>query len=206
MRIGGFEKQSFIDWEGKITAVIFTKGCNFRCRYCHNPELVYPNLFEQTEDLPEDEIFDYLSSRVNWLDGVVISGGEPTLQHDLKSFISRIKKMGYSVKLDTNGSAPELLEDLAKSNLTDCVAMDIKTIPDLEHYQHICATEDPELLKKIKKSAGVLKRSGIDYQFRTTIVPGFHTNTMLMKLREEYSCCKYKLQEYREVHVASHPS
>lgn len=128
MRIGGFTKQSFIDWEGKTTAVIFTKGCNFRCEYCHNPELVYPKLMEQSEDILETEIFDFLSTRKNWLDGVVITGGEPTLQKDLKELIVKIKKMDFAVKLDTNGFFSKILKELLKSNLIDYVAMDIKTI------------------------------------------------------------------------------
>jgi pyruvate formate lyase activating enzyme len=98
MKIGGFEKQSFIDWEGRMAAVIFTKGCNFRCGYCHNPELVYPELMQQSNDISEDYVFDFLLSRQNWLDGVVITGGEPTLQRDLQDFIKKIKKTGYAIK------------------------------------------------------------------------------------------------------------
>jgi len=203
MRIGGLTKQSFIDWEGRITAVIFTKGCNFRCGYCHNPELVYPKLIQQSEDIPEKDIFDYLSSRKTWLDGVVITGGEPTLQNDLKDFIVKIRNMGYAIKLDTNGSLPIILEDLVKCNLIDYVAMDIKTILELNEYKKICGIKDPQLLMKIEKSIGILKESVIDYQLRTTIIPQFHTKEMIDKLQREFSYCNYQLQEYRETKIAS---
>jgi pyruvate formate lyase activating enzyme len=161
MRIGGFTKQSFIDWEGKTTAIIFTKGCNFRCVYCHNPELVYPKLMEQSVDIPETEIFDFLSTRKNWLDGVVITGGEPTLQKDLKDFIVNVKKMGFAVKLDTNGYSPKILKKLLKSNSIDYVAMDIKTIFDLEAYQNICGINDQQLLQKVEESIGIHSRKHI---------------------------------------------
>jgi pyruvate formate lyase activating enzyme len=203
MRIGGFQKQSFIDWEGKTTAVIFTKGCNFRCSYCHNPELVYPKLIEQNEDIPEEEIFDFLNTRKNWLDGVVITGGEPTLQNDLKEFIFEIKKMCYAVKLDTNGSLPVILKDLLESNLVDYVAMDIKTILDLEAYQNICCIKDQQLLHKVEESVEILKESGVDYQLRTTVVPQFHEKEMINILEKKFSYCKYQVQDYRETKIAN---
>lgn len=201
MKIGGFIKQSFIDWEEKVTAVIFTKGCNLRCGFCHNPELVYPKLSEQTEDINEKTIFNFLSTRKNWLDGVVITGGEPTLQNDLKSFIENIKKMGFAVKLDTNGTSPKVLKNLLKANLLDYVAMDIKTIFELETYQNICNIKDPELLTKVKESVEILKKTGIDYQLRTTVVPKYHTKEMIDKLQEKFSYCNYKTQEFRETKI-----
>lgn len=203
MRIGGFTKQSFIDWEGKTTAVIFTKGCNFRCGYCHNPELVYPKLIEQSEDIPVAEIFDFLSTRKNWLDGVVITGGEPTVQKDLKDFIVKVKKMGFVVKLDTNGFLPKILKELLKSNLIEYVAMDIKTVFDLEAYQNICGSKDQQLLQKVEESVEILKESGIDYQLRTTVVPQFHTKEMINKLEKKFSYCKYQVQNYRETKIAN---
>ena len=127
MRIGAFLKQSLIDWEGRVSAVIFTKGCNFRCGYCHNPYLVLPELLRQTQDIEEHEVLDFLDRRKNWLDGVVISGGEPTLHEDLIPFIQKIKALGLPVKLDTNGSHPEVLEQLIGGKWIDAVAMDIKS-------------------------------------------------------------------------------
>lgn len=203
MRIGGFTKQSLIDWEERVVAVVFTKGCNFRCGFCHNPELVYPELIKRTEDIPEQTIFDYLSTRKNWLDGVVITGGEPTLQSDLKDFIEKIKKMGFAVKLDTNGSLPIVLRELLQANLLDYVAMDIKTVFETEAYQNICDIKDHQLLTKVKESVEILKESGIDYQLRTTVVPKFHTQEMIRELQEQFSYCNYKLQEYRETKIIS---
>ncbi|HHV03646.1 MAG: anaerobic ribonucleoside-triphosphate reductase activating protein [Bacteroidales bacterium] len=198
MRIGGLEKQSFIDWEGKIAAVIFTKGCNFRCPYCHNPDLVYPELIRVKEDIPEQEILQYLLTRKNWLDGVVITGGEPTIQSDLDVFIRKIKQINYKIKLDTNGSSPEVLKKLIHNKLIDCVAMDIKTILDLKKYQEICASYDPLLLEKICTSIEILKKADIEVQFRTTVVPSFHTEEMLTGLIEHFSLYNYKLQECRD--------
>lgn len=203
MRIGGFTKQSLIDWEGKVAAVVFTKGCNFRCGFCHNPELVYTELIKKTEDIPEQTIFDYLLTRKNWLDGVVITGGEPTLQSDLKDFIEKIKKMGFAVKLDTNGSLPTVLRELLQANLLDYVAMDIKTVFETETYQNICDIKDHQLLTKVKESVEILKESGIDYQLRTTVVPKFHTHEMIRELQKQFSYCNYKLQEYRETKIIS---
>ncbi len=201
MRIASLQKQSFIDWEGKTVAVVFTKGCNFRCGYCHNPELVYPKLLEQTEDISEITVFDFLSIRKKWLDGVVITGGEPTLQKGLNDFIVNVKKMGYAVKLDTNGSSPMILKYLLKAKLLDYVAMDIKTIFEIETYQNICRIKDPQLLRKIEESIGILRESGIDYQLRTTVVPQFHTKEMIDKLKKEFANCNYQVQEFRETKI-----
>ncbi|MDG5800634.1 anaerobic ribonucleoside-triphosphate reductase activating protein [Marinilabiliaceae bacterium ANBcel2] len=198
MRIGGFTKQSFIDWEGKTAAVIFTKGCNFRCGYCHNPELVYPKLIEQLTDIPEKEVFDFLSTRKSWLNGVVISGGEPTVQKGLKDFIVNVKELGFEVKLDTNGSSPKVLKELLKAHLLDYVAIDIKTILEIETYQNICGIKDHQLLHKIEESIEIVKTSGIDYQLRTTVVPQFHTKEMINKLHKKFSYCKYQINEYRD--------
>lgn len=134
MRIGGIEKQSFIDWEGKVTAVVFTRGCNFRCGYSHNPSLVLPHLLANETDIPENQLFDYLKTRREWLDGVVATGGEPTIHADLESFLEAIKNLGYLIKLDTNGSNPMVLKKLLARKLVDFVAMDVKTVADSTLY------------------------------------------------------------------------
>ena len=201
MRIGGFTKQSLIDWEGTLAAVVFTKGCNFRCGFCHNPELVYPKLIEQIKDIPEKEIFEYLSDRKYWLDGVVVTGGEPTLHPDLKDFIVKIKAIGFPVKLDTNGSSPIVLKELLEADLLDYVAMDIKTIFDLEAYQRICGIKEQQLLTNVQESVQILKEFGVDYQLRTTVVPKYHSQEMVSELQEIFFYCNYKLQEYRDVEV-----
>ena len=164
MRIGGFQKFSLIDYPGKICAIVFTQGCNFRCPYCHNPELVKPSLFGKT--IPEEEIFSFLEKRKGKLDAVEITGGEPTLQKDLVDFIRRIKEIGYLVKLDTNGSNPEILLEIINHSLVDYIAMDIKA--PLEKYKEVIhSVISPE---KIKRSIRMIMNSDIRYEFRTTVV------------------------------------
>lgn len=195
MRIGGFTKQSFIDWEGKITAVVFTTGCNFRCGYCHNPSLVLPELFE--EPIPEQDFFDYLESRTGWLDGVVVTGGEPTIQPDLKDFIKRIKSLGFAIKLDTNGTNFNLLKELIDENLVDFVAMDIKSVPTLETYQKVTGRISPEKFQNVMQSINLLRTNIVDHQFRTTVVPGIHDQTMIEQMQQIFRGENYILQQFR---------
>jgi len=162
MRIGGLQKFSFIDYPGKTAAIIFTQGCNFKCSYCHNPQLVYPHLFQVS--IPEEEIFAFLESRKNQLDGVVITGGEPTLQPDLTEFITKVKDMGFLIKLDTNGSNPQVLEQIIKQKLVNFIAMDIKA--PFDKYNSVCCV--PVNIDNIKLSINLIKKSGIDFLFRTT--------------------------------------
>ena len=164
MQIGGLIKLSLIDYPGKIAAVIFCQGCNFRCPYCHNKELVIPACFGAP--IPEQEIISFLVKRQGLLDGVVVSGGEPTLQRDIVSFLRKIKSFGFSVKLDTNGSRPDVLEEVIFGKWADFIAMDIKA--SLERYQHVAGVEVKTAL--IRKSIEMIKRSGIEHQFRTTVV------------------------------------
>jgi len=162
--IGGFQKFSLIDYPKNISAVMFTFGCNFRCPYCHNPELVDPILLNGP--LEEGFILDFLESRKNKLDGIVITGGEPTLQDDLVDFIFKIKDMGFLVKLDTNGSYPDIIDNLIRNNLVDYIAMDIKA--PFERYREITNVDVD--LAKIKESIELIMNSNIDYEFRTTVV------------------------------------
>ena len=156
MKIGGFQKlPNLLTIRGKIAAVIFTQGCNFRCPYCHNPELVLPELFEN--EIPFDEILDFLKFRKEKLEGVVITGGEPTLQSDLKPAIRRIKALGYSVKLDTNGTNPEILKDLIGEKLLDYIAMDIKA--PFEKYGELAGVETD--IEKIKQSVRIIMIWGL---------------------------------------------
>ncbi|MBN2762441.1 MAG: anaerobic ribonucleoside-triphosphate reductase activating protein, partial [Bacteroidales bacterium] len=168
MKIGGFIKQSLIDYPGKIVAVIFTQGCNFRCGYCHNPQLVLPELFENELSYTPDIIFQYLQEHKNWLDGVVVTGGEPTIHNDLPEFLKKIKDYGYLVKLDTNGSNPFILEKIIKNKLTDFIAMDIKTLPERDFYFEITGIQNiPDIAERIIASVILLKNSGVDVEFRT---------------------------------------
>lgn len=162
MLIGGLEKSSFVDFPGKMSAVVFTIGCNFRCGYCHNPELLK---LSAAAKISEKKIISFLEKRKGKLDGVVITGGEPTLQNDLKPFIERVKKMGYLIKLDTNGSRPDVVLDLFQNNLLDYIAMDIKA--PLYKYEAVVSRKADIL--NIQKSINLIMSSGINYEFRTTV-------------------------------------
>lgn len=164
MKIGGFLKQSFIDYPGLISAVIFTSGCNFNCWYCHNAQLINNN----HTNISLEQIYETLNERKKFLDGVVISGGEPTLQPDLKDVVLKLKQMNFKVKLDTNGTNPNILQELLDENLLDYVAMDIKT--SLKNYNKI-ASAPKNFDNEIKKSIQILKNSKVEYEFRTTFSP-----------------------------------
>lgn len=202
MQISGIQKTTLIDYPGKVAATIFTRGCSFRCPFCHNPELVLPDKFIPLLD--EKEILKFLEKRVGQLQGVCITGGEPTIQPDINEFIRKVKEMGFLVKLDSNGSRPERLKEAINSGNIDCIAMDIKTTfkkyssvvnPKSEilnpkqiqnsKFQKECYPEQkschPELvsgsnliIQNIKKSINLIINSGIDYEFRTTVVKPLH--------------------------------
>ena len=178
MEILGIEKLSLVDYEGQICATIFTGGCNYRCPFCHNSGLVY----KEQKTLNESEIFDYLEKRKGLLDAVTISGGEPTLQPDLELFISKLKKLGYKVKLDTNGTRPEVLDNLLSKKLIDYVAMDIKNSFDL--YSPIVGVKNA-LIDRIKESLRVLTHHKTNYELRTTLVAEFHTQEAINQLAKD---------------------
>lgn len=198
MRIGGLQKQSLIDWDGRMVAVVFTQGCNFRCGYCHNPSLVLPDLMEKEKGVPEAEVLAFLKSRAGWLDGVVVSGGEPTIQPDLKTFLQKIKNLGLAIKLDTNGTNPDVLIDLIDSQLVDFVAMDVKTVPTIERYSMVTPLSE-KLMERVRHSLGVLEQGRVDYQLRTTIIPLIHTPSDIESLeRLAIRNKNYRFQEFRE--------
>ena len=173
MKIGGFQKFSLIDYPGLISAVIFTQGCNLRCPYCHNPQLVLPERFERTID-PE-YVIDFLKSRAGKIDSVSITGGEPALQKGLLPFINRIKELKFKIKLDTNGTFPEIIKEILNKNLVDYIAMDIKA--PYSSYSRISGVFVDSC--SITKSIHCILNSEVNYQFRTTVVPGFHTGEMI---------------------------
>ena len=178
MRIGGLQKFSLIDYPEKICAIIFTQGCNFRCPYCHNPELAEPKLFSQP--IPEDEIFSFLEKRKGKLEAVEITGGEPTLQPDLIEFTKKIKDMGFLVKLDSNGTNPNIVEKAIKNKLVNYLAMDIKA--PLEKYSDVVKVNvDTD---KIRRSINLIMNSGIDYELRTTVVKSLLNKNDLRKIGE----------------------
>jgi len=166
MVIGGIQKCSLIDYPGRISCVVFTVGCNFRCPYCHNPSLVLTGLRRREPIMDEEAVLRFLESRRPFLQGVVVSGGEPTLQPDIGLFCERIKQMGYAVKLDTNGSKPEVLQQLIQEDLVDYIAMDIKTLPDL--YETFLETRCGS--QAILSSTRLILGCGKEHEFRTTCV------------------------------------
>lgn len=169
MKIGGLQKVSLIDYPRHICAVVFLQGCNFHCPYCHNPELVDPAQFG--ECVPEEDIWRYLEARRGKLDAVTVSGGEPTLQTDLPEFIRQIRNRGFKVKIDTNGSRPDVLDGLIRDGLVDYIAMDVKG--PLPKYRLI--TGSHITAEAIARSIEIIKASGIAYEFRTTAVKSLLT-------------------------------
>lgn len=186
MKIGGFEKQSLIDWDGKLSAVIFTKGCNMRCFYCHNKNLSFCEFLDNLTDINEIEILNYLSRRRNFLDAVVITGGEATMQTDIIVFLRKIKEIGYPIKIDTNGTNPYVLKKILEERLVDFVAMDIKTTLEYEEYLKISKDFSMKLFENIKTSVHILRKSKIEYLFRTTIVESIHTEDIITNLQKKF--------------------
>ncbi len=172
MKLIGLQKMTVLDFPGRVACIVFTFGCNFRCPFCHNASLV---LGEGESDITEDEFFSYLNKRKGILDGVCVTGGEPLLQKDIEEFLGKIKALGYEIKLDTNGMYPEKLKKIVNAGLVDYVAMDIKNSPE---YYPATVGKDEIDFDKIKESADFLIReAGIDYEFRTTVVAEFHTES-----------------------------
>ena len=196
MQIGGLQKTSTIDYPGQLTAILFTQGCNLRCPYCHNPELISFN--EDNPKFNKQKFFSFLEKRKEILDAVTVTGGEPTLQKDLIPFIRKIKEMGYLVKLDTNGLKPLILMELIKKNLVDYVAMDIKLpLGDYEELETKQSLEDTIENLELSINA-IIKYSKCDYEFRTTVVPGLHNKSSLKNIARDISGAEnYYIQNFR---------
>ena len=174
--ICGLQKMTLLDYPGKIACTVFLGGCNFRCPFCHNSEL----FMGKPEKLMEDEeFFKFLQSRKGLLDGVCVSGGEPTLYKDLPAFIARIKEMGYLVKLDTNGSRPEVVKKLVEENLVDYIAMDVKNSPAM--YAQTVGLETMDLAP-IEESLRLLIDGNVDYELRTTLVSQLHSTASIQDM------------------------
>lgn len=199
MRIGGFLKQSLIDWEGRLVAVVFIKGCNFRCGYCHNPSLVIPRLVECTPDIPSEAVLTYLKARRHWLDGVVVSGGEPTLQPDLVQFLERVQQLGLAVKLDTNGTHPEVLTELFWKKLVNFVALDVKHFVSRDHYARVTPTVTDAQIEAIRRTLALLREHPeVGHQFRTTLIPGVHAPEVAAQLSAMFAPDPIRFQEFRD--------
>ncbi|MDD2677840.1 MAG: anaerobic ribonucleoside-triphosphate reductase activating protein [Candidatus Paceibacterota bacterium] len=167
MFFGGLQKTTLVDYPGKVAATLFTLGCNFRCPYCHNPELVLPELIKNQPKISQKDVLEFLEERKNLLEGICLTGGEPLIHKEIKDFIKTVKAMGYLIKLDTNGSFPDILENLIEEKLIDYVAMDIKG--PKKKYEFFLFDSVP--LANIEKSVKILKKGRVDYEFRTTLAP-----------------------------------
>jgi len=193
MKIAGMQKNSFIDYRGKVSTIIFTPFCNFDCFYCHNAQLLKGE--EQHCDYTsEEDFFSYLDKRKGLIDGIVVSGGEPTLHSDLEQFIRKIKEKGYYVKLDTNGYKPEVVENLINKNLLDYVAMDIKA--PFSQYEDVIKTKID--IEKIKGSIKLLENSNVEHEFRTTVIPTFTLEDIETMAKQVKGCKYYVLQQFHK--------
>lgn len=195
MKIGGLQKVTLVDYPGRIACTVFLSGCNFRCPFCYSKELVLPEEIKQHPEISAGYFFDFLKEKKGLVDAVVLCGGEPTVYgSELVDFCRKIKEAGFLIKLDTNGSNPETVKILVKENLIDYIAMDIKG--PLDKYR-VFAGADVDV-EKIKESVSFIKNCGVDYEFRSTIVPGLHSDEDIIKMAGEISPAKkYFLQNFR---------
>lgn len=190
--IKGIQKTTLIDYPGKVASTIFMERCNFKCPYCQNPDLV--ENYEKLDEIPVKELLSFLKSREKWIDGVCITGGEPTIHKNLPELIRKIKSLGFLVKLDTNGSNPKMLEELIKKKLVDYIAMDIKA--PLEKYDKVAKVKVNK--KDIQKSVDLIRNSGIDYEMRSTILPALHSKEDIIKMAKWLKGVKkYFLQQFK---------
>ena len=195
MLISGIQTLTLLAYPEKVGAIIFTAGCNMRCGYCHNPELVLPEKIKAQRDfIPDKNVLSFLKTRVGFLEGVVISGGEPTLQPDLLHFMRQVKALGFLIKLDTNGTNPTLLRQALAEKLLDYIAMDIKAAP--ARYDDLTAVKNN--FEAITLSRNLIMNSGLDYEFRTTFIKGYHQEKDVLAIAR---FCKearhYSLQNFR---------
>jgi len=194
MIIGGFQKLTLIDYPGKLATTVFTVGCSFRCPFCHNPELVIGSKIVADNKMEED-FFKHLKKRKGKLEGVCITGGEPTVQKDIIEFIEKVRKLGFKIKLDTNGTRPDVLKKLLDKKLLNFIAMDIKNQP----RKYDLTTGVKGDIKRIKLSVEMIMNSRLPYEFRTTVVPGIHSEKDFEIIAKWIRGAKsYYLQEYRE--------
>ncbi|MBR5899894.1 MAG: anaerobic ribonucleoside-triphosphate reductase activating protein [Clostridia bacterium] len=194
MKVYGLEKLSLVDYDGKIAATVFTGNCNFKCGFCHNAQLV--NDYDNLPTYSEAEIFDYLSKRKGVLEGVCVSGGEPTLNANLPSFLEKLKALGYSVKLDTNGTNPQMVKKVFEDGLVDYFAMDIKN--DRENYAKIIGFDEYDTTK-IEKTVEFLMTSDADYEFRTTLIDNYHKKQNIINICGWISGAKkYCMQKFKD--------
>lgn len=194
MQIFGMEKLSLVDYDGKVCCTLFTAGCNFKCGFCHNGPLVVG--VNKLQPLEIEEVLSYIESRKKLLDAVCVSGGEPTLYKDLPQFLETIKKFGLNIKLDTNGTNPEMIKTLDKNGLVDYFAMDIKN--DRKNYGKIIGVDNFDT-SKVEESVEYFINKGKDYEFRTTLIKEFHDSNNMIEIGKWIKGAnKYRLQQFKE--------
>ncbi len=195
MEIKGFIEASFVDWAGKLCSVLFLSGCNFRCPFCHNVNLVLKP--EKLDTISIKYLLNKLKKEKDWIDGICITGGEPTLHKGLLKLCSTLKNMGFLIKLDTNGTNPEILKKLIDQKLVDYIAMDIKAPLIEKKYSNAAGVKIEKNLDKIRQSIELLKKSNMDYEFRTTVVPTLHTEDDIKQICYTLKGCqKFFLQKF----------
>ncbi len=193
MNLYGLEKLSLVDYDGHVSATLFTGNCNFRCGFCHNSSLV--NDYENLSAYSQDEIFDYLKKRIVLLDGVCITGGEPTLNKDLPTLCEKIKEIGYSIKLDTNGTNPQMVKSLFNDGLIDYCAMDIKN--NRASYGEIIGIKNYDT-SKVEQTVEFFLSGKVDYEFRTTLIKEYHMEENIKNIGQWIKGAKkYFLQKFR---------
>ena len=193
MKLGGLLKTTLLDYPERIACTVFTQGCNLRCPFCHNSSLVLPDRY--AEEISEADFFSFINSRKGILDGVVVSGGEPTVQADITGFLYKIKEYGFAVKLDTNGAFPKKLREIISNGLIDYVAMDIKNSP----AKYDSTTACNNILTSVSESIDIIMSSGIEYEFRTTAVTELHTTDDFLAIGDWISGAnKYFIQSYTD--------
>ena len=196
MLIAGFQPLSLLDYPGVISSIVFTQGCPFRCVYCHNPELIPTTMAEGVLPIPEETVLEHLAKRKHLVEGVCITGGEPTTQADLPAFLKKVKRLGMLVKLDTNGIHPRMIEQLIKDKVVDFIAMDLKH--NWDHYADVIGIPQKNVVDQCRATFNLIQASAIPHEFRTTVYPALHTANDLVhiasQLREGES---YALQSIR---------
>lgn len=196
MEIKGFVGVSLVDWDGRVSSVIFLPGCNMRCPFCYNTKLVLH--YSRMPTVPLKKIWKYLKKNRGWIDGVVITGGEPTIHEDLPILCQEIKQLDFLVKLDTNGTSPKMIGELIDRGLIDYITMDVKAPFTKEKYSKASGANTTKLLAKIEQTTQTLLDGGVEYEFRTTLVPTLHQISDIIEICEKIkSCRKYALQNFR---------
>ncbi|MEE8179809.1 MAG: anaerobic ribonucleoside-triphosphate reductase activating protein [bacterium] len=193
--IKGMIETSLLDWDGKIVSTLYTPYCNFRCPYCQNAGLVLNP--DQYETIPFEVISNFLINHRNWIDGICLTGGEPCFFEDLPEFLEKIRNLGMEIKLDTNGTFPKILQRVIDRGLVNYVAIDIKAPLNFNAYEKSTRIKSKELLEKVRESVDLIIHSGVDYEFRTTVVPGLHSEEDILEIAREIGRAKkYALQNF----------